>query len=176
MFTSKYYDEYKIQEGHLSRKSLRGMRFAALAVIVCGPMFFAQTHLPVEWKIRGLIGMLYIGVQILLLLSFLIGLVFMAGSSIASRLFTPDKYLDEWELEHKKNALSFTWWCFSILALFAFVISLGLEVFLDFKKINIQLDIETVFHIVFAFTMLLFALPVLHFVWNLKPLDSNDEG
>ncbi len=175
MFGIKYIknDEFKIQEGHLSPKAIKIMRLATAVAIISFPMIFLQSYIPVELTIGGIKGLIYIIVQILVALSFVVSLMFMVANSVAGRISLPDKYLDEWELEHKRKAAAFTWYCLSTVLGAAFLVLLVVRIFLDFKDISFQIDIDVVFDMVMVFAWFVFVIPILYIVWNLKPLGDD---
>ncbi len=170
MFNVKSWDGLKIKEGHLSQKSIRRMKFATAMAAFSFPLIIFQSYLPDELIYNGVSGAVFMGVLIFLAICFLVSLTFVFANPFIMRLSFPGKYLDEWEIQKSQDAKSFALCWMSVLMLIAVFTLFIIPDFIGGITVKTGF-IEDIFWTLF---WLIITLPMLHFIWNLTPLNSDE--
>lgn len=162
---ARFFKIFELKEKDLSRRALLRFRIFTILAIPVFPLFtlielgnLSQSATKTAMVV-GIISFIFFCI---------VGL-----SRIANRFWTPNRYMDEWEIQLKQSSMSFAYQLIfiGVVASVLVLISVGWieteAVLFEFKAHQLVWALANIF------VMMLF-LPLIYIIWALRPIDVDD--
>jgi len=163
-----YAETFKLTEKQMTKKALSRLKLLTLISLPATPLFFLYSldKIPTDGEpfyiVLGIVSVIA-----LLTLSF---------CKFTNRFWARDKYLDEWEVARKHQAMAFT------LQLFTYVVAALMLFFLftsGWKSLNV-VELETISHLQIGlslFALMMFFLYAVHIfiLFTVNPIDETTD-
>lgn len=163
---SRLFKVFELQEKDLSKSRLNFFR---------GIMVLAMPFIPLL-TFREFGSNSDVVLSPILVLIIITGLFFLitACSRYANRYWTPNKYLDESEVQLKTASMSFAYqiigWVGAIALLFAALTNWGWD------SSQMEFSRKHILYVMFNGLGLMLFLPLIYIMWALRPIDNSDAG
>lgn len=163
------FDRFKVSEKDLTAKSLNRLRLFSTAILFAVPAFTVGAYSDASENISRILYPL--------LTIIVVGLLVLVGTNtITMTLSRTDKNLDEWEINLKRKAESFSYRFMMFIGLFFLICSVFLpdQHWQEFVQPNINMD--SIYYFGLNLMVPFVILPIAYTAWTQKPLEQLPEN
>ena len=164
MFAS-FFKIFELKEKDLSRNALLRFRIFTILAIPAFPLITL-----VE------LGTLSDGAKDAVMIAALISMVFfvlIGLSRIANRFWTPNRYMDEWEVRLKQSSMSFAYQLILIAVVISVIVFISID-WMQSEAVLLNLKANQMFWIFANLFVMIIFLPLIYVIWALRAIDSDD--
>jgi len=162
----KWYAEFfKMTEKQMTRKSLNRLKLITLIAVPAAPLIILDAF----GTFSSMSGEVKFAMMIVPIIAFLI----VSFSKFANRFLVPNRFLDEWEIARKQEAMAFSYQCLIYTSMAAMLFCMAYSYVnkaegIQFGPIGFA---ETTFIMLGIFTLLLYIVHI-YLLFTVKPIDD----